>query len=89
MHFILHSLEHVLCAHTSFAVPTLLLDRVQPAGGAAFEFSLLVRLVLLVGATACVLLFIGLLLYDLVLNDSMVNAALGSHSCFSHFWNFY
>ena len=55
-------------ACTSFAVPTLLLDWVQPAGGAACVLSLLVRLVLLVGATACVLLFIGLLSYDLVLN---------------------
>jgi hypothetical protein len=54
-------------------VPTLLLDRVQPAGGAACVLSLLVRLVLFVGATAFVLLFTGLLSYDLDLNDSMVN----------------
>ena len=57
-------------ARTSFAVPTLLLDRVQPAGGIACVLSLLVRLVLL--ATTCVLLFIGLLSYDFVRKDSMV-----------------
>ena len=66
-----------LAVRTSFAVPTLLLDRVQPAGGAACVLSLLVRLFLLVGATACVLLFVGLLSYDLVRKDSMVSAALG------------
>ena len=62
-----------LAVRTSFAVPTLLLDRVQPAGGAACVLSLLVRLFLLVGATACVLLFVGLLSYDLVRKDSMVS----------------
>ena len=59
-------------ARTSFAVPTLLLDRVQPAGGIACVLSLLVRLFLLVGATTCVLLFVGLLSYDFVRKDSMV-----------------
>ena len=60
-------------ARTSFAVPTLLLDRVQPAGGIACVLSLLVRLILLVGATTCLLLFVGLLSYDLVRKDSMVS----------------
>ena len=63
-------------ARTSFAVPTLLLDRVQPAGVIACVLSLLVRLVLLVGAT-CVLLFVGLLSYDFVRKDSMVKGCLG------------
>ena len=68
-------------ARTSFAVPTLLLDldRVQPAGGAACVLSLLVRLFLLVGATACVLLFVGLLSYDLVRKDSTVSGCTWVH----------
>ena len=66
-------------ACTSFAVPTLLLDWVQPAGGAACVLSLLVRLVLLVDATTCVLLFIGLLSYDFVQKDSMVNGCLAGN----------
>ena len=64
-------------ARTSFAVPTLLLDRVQPAGGIACVLSLLVRLVLLVGATTCVLLFVGLLSYDFVRKILWSKAALG------------
>ena len=61
-----------LAVRTSFAVPTVLLDRVQPAGGAACVLSLLVRLVLLVSDAICELLFVGLLSYDFVRKDSMV-----------------